>query len=74
MQTRVLFYFGDVSLSVQESILLALGFTKGSLPLKYLGKPQTSKNTTVIQYKQLLDKTFARVNLVHLGISHKLDG
>lgn len=57
-------YFGGVTTSEQDSILQALielGFTKCTLPFKYVGIPLTSKKTMITQYKPFLDKMLIKV-------------
>lgn len=46
---------------VQGDILNILGFTKGELPIRYLGVPLNSKRLPVMQYYPLVDKMSGRI-------------
>nr|XP_016446549.1 PREDICTED: uncharacterized protein LOC107771637 [Nicotiana tabacum] len=45
----------------QHEILAILGFSKGELPIRYLGVPLSSKRVSVMQCQPLLDKMIERI-------------
>ncbi|XP_060195131.1 uncharacterized protein LOC132624355 [Lycium barbarum] len=55
-------YFGGVPMADQESILELTGFTRGELPIRYLGVPLSTKRISVNQCKPLLDKMLGRIS------------
>ncbi|OIT39896.1 hypothetical protein A4A49_55824 [Nicotiana attenuata] len=54
-------YFGGVTEDMQQNIIKCLGFSKGSLPFRYLGVPLSSKRLSVAQCQPLLDKMVGRI-------------
>lgn len=42
-------YFGGVQSDIQEEILQVLGFSKGTLPTRYLGAPLSTKRVSIVQ-------------------------
>ncbi|XP_060200869.1 uncharacterized protein LOC132629158 [Lycium barbarum] len=54
-------YFGGVKDQVQSEILGVLGMSKGSMPLRYLGVPLSTKRVSIAQCQPLLDKMLSRV-------------
>ena len=49
-------YFGGVQTQEQQEILEEFEYTKGELPIRYLGVPLSTKKITAAQCKPLLDK------------------
>ncbi|XP_019265013.1 PREDICTED: uncharacterized protein LOC109242634 [Nicotiana attenuata] len=49
-------YFGGVGKDTQLEILNVLGFTKGELPIRYLGVSLSTKRLSVMQCYPLVDK------------------
>ncbi|XP_074293131.1 uncharacterized protein LOC141620062 [Silene latifolia] len=54
-------YFNGTAASTVTNILQVSGFTRGTLPFKYLGIPISSKNLTKNEGMKLLDKLVARI-------------
>lgn len=54
-------YFGGVPEEVQQEILHLLGFVQDTLPIRYLGVPLSSKNTSIVQFQTLIEKIMGRV-------------
>lgn len=54
-------YFGGENLSVQQNVMDELGFSKGEMPIRYLGVPLSTKTMPVIQFQQLLDRMLGRI-------------
>ncbi|XP_059285182.1 uncharacterized protein LOC132038545 [Lycium ferocissimum] len=60
--TRVFVYFGGVALPEQNRILTHLGYTKGTLPFRYLGVPLLSKKLTLMQWQPLIQKMTSKIS------------
>ncbi|XP_019252627.1 PREDICTED: uncharacterized protein LOC109231417 [Nicotiana attenuata] len=54
-------FFGGVNDDQQQEILQALGFVKGTLPVRYLGVPLSSKRLSLVQCQPLLEKMLGRI-------------
>lgn len=54
-------YFGGVDNDTKQKILSLSTFGEGSLPVRYLGVPLSSKKLNVSHYLPLIDKIMARV-------------
>ncbi|XP_059284803.1 uncharacterized protein LOC132038097 [Lycium ferocissimum] len=54
-------FFGGIKDTEQQQILDILGFSQGTLPIKYLGIPLSSKRLNVGQCAQLLEKMLGRI-------------
>lgn len=55
-------YFGGVPEVIQQQILQHIGFTRGTLPFKYLEVPLSTKRLAIHQCKPLLDKIVEKIN------------
>ncbi|XP_060182394.1 uncharacterized protein LOC132612068 [Lycium barbarum] len=60
--TKSSFYFGGVSQSHKDLILLQLGYGQGDLPFKYLGIPLSTKKLSIIQWQPLINKITNRID------------
>ncbi|XP_019237786.1 PREDICTED: uncharacterized protein LOC109217943 [Nicotiana attenuata] len=54
-------FFGGVHNDKQQEILQVLDFVKGTLPVRYLGVPLSSKRLSLIQCQPLLEKMLGRI-------------
>ncbi|XP_058746264.1 uncharacterized protein LOC131619151 [Vicia villosa] len=54
--SKCIMYFGDVDNGMKEILRGVTEFEEGSLPVKYLGVPLTSKKLTIHHYKPLVKK------------------
>nr|XP_016457391.1 PREDICTED: uncharacterized protein LOC107781232 [Nicotiana tabacum] len=54
-------YFGGVDATVQQQIIKLTGFTKGELPIRYLGVPLSTKRLSELQCQLLLEKMMGRI-------------
>lgn len=55
-------YCGGVKTEDKHEILISLGYEEGSLPVKYLDVPLSSKRLTVSQCRPLIDKMTCKVS------------
>nr|XP_009767062.1 PREDICTED: uncharacterized protein LOC104218307 [Nicotiana sylvestris] len=55
-------YFGEVTTTKQQKILLQLGFIVRDLPFKYLGVPLSTKKMSIMQWQPLIDKMTSRIS------------
>lgn len=60
-QAKSSVYCRGVSTVVQEEILKVLGFSKGELPIRYLGVLLSTKKVSVVQCQPLIDKILGRI-------------
>lgn len=68
------FYCGGVPNDIQDEIVEVLGFSKGVLPIRYLGVPLSSKRVSIVQCQPLLDKMLVELNHGTLNFSPMLAG
>ncbi|XP_074315484.1 putative mitochondrial protein AtMg01250 [Silene latifolia] len=60
-RTKSEIYFNGVNSGTVDDILQVSGFHRGSLPLKYLGVPISSKKLTKTESQKLTDRIVARI-------------
>lgn len=58
---KSLCFFGNVNSTVQEFALNLTGFTRGTLPVKYLGLPLTSNKITARHCEPLINRICSRI-------------
>lgn len=61
-QFKSFIYFGGVTRIVREEILQRLGYSRGELPVKYLGVPLSTKKMSLAQWQPLIEKMVARIS------------
>ncbi|XP_058768924.1 uncharacterized protein LOC131642722 [Vicia villosa] len=54
-------FFGGTDYDIQHAIRVATGCVEGTLPIRYLGVPLTSRKLSVIQCQPLIDKMVERI-------------
>lgn len=54
-------FFGGVRDDIEQEILQVLGFSKGSLPVRYLGVPLSTKRLSLVQCQPLIEKMLGRI-------------
>nr|XP_016461061.1 PREDICTED: uncharacterized protein LOC107784443 [Nicotiana tabacum] len=54
-------YFGGMDILTQRKIMDMLEYTKGELPLRYLGVPLSTKKLSIIQCEPLIDRMLSRI-------------
>lgn len=61
-QEKSSIYLAGVGEVLQQKIIDSIGFTKGSLPIRYLGLPLSSKKWSKLDCHQLVDKITSRIS------------
>ncbi|XP_075083357.1 uncharacterized protein LOC142167100 [Nicotiana tabacum] len=54
-------FFGGVNADMQQEILQVLGFSKWTLPVRYLGVPLSTKRLSLVQCQHLIEKMLGRI-------------
>nr|XP_009762280.1 PREDICTED: uncharacterized protein LOC104214325 [Nicotiana sylvestris] len=61
-QTKSFIYYGGVTQVVKDEMQQIFGYSRGELPVKYLGVPLSTKKMSFAQWQPLIEKTVARIS------------
>ncbi|XP_019224156.1 PREDICTED: uncharacterized protein LOC109205855 [Nicotiana attenuata] len=61
-QEKSSIFFGSVTQLTSEEIVEKFGYSRGILPVKYLGVPLTTKKMSIAQWQPLIEKMVTRIS------------